>query len=68
MKRKEVTFVRDLKDKCLIGFRRGGEDRNGNRIDILEFENEITKEVWTETYFRTSKGVSVLIGGDNVLN
>lgn len=68
-KRKEVTFIREVKSKCLVGFERGEQDANGNRVDVLEFENEVTKETWQEEYFRTSDGRSILIGGaSNVLN
>ena len=67
-KRKEVTFVRKAKTKSLVGYKRGAEDINGNRVDELEFENEISKESWVEKYFRTSDGLSILIGDDNVFN
>lgn len=67
-KRKEVTFVRQLKDKCLIAFFRGSADHHGNRVDELHFENEETGTTWVEKYFRSPCGLSILIGGEDVFN
>jgi hypothetical protein len=67
-KRKEVTFVRKLKDKCLVAFMRGPSDPHGNRVDELQFENEETSETWVEKHFRSPCGLSILMGGDDVFN